>query len=214
MGWSVLVGLGRARRHLAEPMVEGGEPSGQTGHDRHLIRGVSGHELRVLVIGRLAGELGDERADVVGKKPVHGGLLSWVLRRVEGVLRLKDPAVALIEDPEQPGVDVRELLTGIGPRGCSSWARCGRAQPDNASDASRTLSWHASANGGGCQSARETSEPTSAARQSEPAGSRIHVDATVRVPGGAVWCCKSVDFATFVLAGSAFVVARPRRERR
>jgi resolvase-like protein len=51
-------------------------------------------------------------------------------------------------------------------------------------------------------------------RQSAPAGSRIHVDATIHVPGAAVWCCRSVDFATFVLAGSALVVAMLRRERR
>jgi hypothetical protein len=51
-------------------------------------------------------------------------------------------------------------------------------------------------------------------RQSAPAGSRIHVDGTIRVPGAAVWCCRSVDFAPFVLAGSLLVVAMTRRERR
>ena len=51
-------------------------------------------------------------------------------------------------------------------------------------------------------------------RQCAPAGSRIHVDGTIRVPGAAVWCCRSVDFAPFVLAGSSLVVAMTRRERR
>jgi hypothetical protein len=77
------------------------------------------------------------------------------------------------------------------------------------------LSWLAAANWGRMplSSGRRLS-PLLLPRQSVPAGSRIHVDATIRVPGAAVWCCRSVDFATFVLAGSALVVAMPRRERR
>jgi hypothetical protein len=37
------------------------------------------------------------------------------------------------------------------------------------------------------------------------------VEATILVPGAAVWCCGSVDFATFVLAGSALAVAMPAK---
>jgi hypothetical protein len=48
---------------------------------------------------------------------VHRGLLVPVLRQVEGLLRLEDPAVAVVEDSVQLSVDVRELLAGIEPRG-------------------------------------------------------------------------------------------------
>ena len=107
----------RARGHVAEPVVERRKPPSDPGHHRHLLGRVAGHELGVLVIGWLPAELGVEHADVVGEEPVHGGLLGRVVRRVEGLLRLKNAAVALIEDPEQLGVDVRQLLTRIGPRG-------------------------------------------------------------------------------------------------
>jgi hypothetical protein len=115
-----------ARGHLAEPMVKGGEPAGQGGQDRHLLGGVAGHELGVLLIGGLAGELGEERADVVGEEPVHGGLLVRVLRGVEGRLRLEDPAVGLVQDPEQLGGGTPHPDRA---RGCSWWARCHRARP-------------------------------------------------------------------------------------
>jgi hypothetical protein len=89
-------------------------------------RGVAGHELGVLLIGGLAGELGEERADVVGEEPVHGGLLVRVLRGVEGRLRLEDPAVGLVQDPEQLGGGTPHPDRA---RGCSWWARCHRARP-------------------------------------------------------------------------------------
>jgi hypothetical protein len=70
------------------------------------------------------------------------------------------------------------------------------------------LGWHALANGGRM--------PLSSGRLLSPQllPRQIHVDATIRVPGAAVWRCRSVDFAAFVLAGSALVVVMPRRERR
>ena len=49
--------------------------------------------------------------------------------------------------------------------------------------------------------------------QSALAGSLIHVEATILVSEAAVWCCRSVDFATFVLAGSPLAAAVSRRER-
>ena len=61
----------RLRGHLREPVVEGREPARQRGEDWHLLGRVAGHDLAVLVIGRLAAHLGGERADVVGHEPVH-----------------------------------------------------------------------------------------------------------------------------------------------
>ena len=50
--------------------------------NRHLLGRVAGHDLAVLVIGRLPAHLGDEHADVVAREPVHLGHLIGVGRRV------------------------------------------------------------------------------------------------------------------------------------
>ena len=73
------------------------------------------HDLRVLVVGRLAAHLAGEEGDVVGHEAVHRR------RRTLGrsVVRRRDvvpagEAVVLVEDPEQLGVGVEVLLAGVG----------------------------------------------------------------------------------------------------
>ena len=57
--------------HLAEPVVEHPEPAGQPVEHRDLLGGEPGHDLRVLLVGGLAAQLGGEGADVVGDEAVH-----------------------------------------------------------------------------------------------------------------------------------------------
>ena len=49
------------RRHAGEPVVEGRETSGERGENRHLRGCVAGHDLAVLVKGRLPTDHGGER---------------------------------------------------------------------------------------------------------------------------------------------------------
>ena len=106
----------RARRHLAEPVVERREPPSEARHDRHLLGRVARHDRRVLVVGGLAAEFRREGADVVGDEAVHCGLAVRVVGRVERLLRVQHRPVGVVEDPEQLGVDVGELLSRIRPR--------------------------------------------------------------------------------------------------
>ena len=108
------VGIG-ARRHVAEPVVERRKTARDRRQDRHLLRRVAGHDLRVLLDRRLTPKLGGQHADVVGQETVHRRRLA-VARLVEGLVRLQLEAVLLIENPEQLRVDVRKLLTRIGTR--------------------------------------------------------------------------------------------------
>jgi hypothetical protein len=64
------------RRHVGEPVVEGRETAGKRGQDRHLLGCVAGHDLAVLVKGRLPTHLGGERADVVGHEAIIRG--NWL----------------------------------------------------------------------------------------------------------------------------------------
>ena len=101
------------------PVVEGGEPSGDRRDDRHLLGGVAGHDLRVLLIAGLAAHLGGERADVVGDEPVHRRRRVRIARRVErrGHLLGQDaPVAGRVDHTEQLGVDVGELLARIRVR--------------------------------------------------------------------------------------------------
>ena len=74
----------RLRRHVREPVVERRKAARERREHRHLLGRVAGHDLAVLVIGRLPAHLGGERADVVGHEPVHRGHLIGVGRRVVG----------------------------------------------------------------------------------------------------------------------------------
>jgi hypothetical protein len=110
----------RLRRHVREPVVECREPASERRKDRHLLGGVAGHDLAVLVVGRLAAHLGRERADVVSHEPVHRGHGIGIRRRVvrRDHLLARHAAVAgRIDAAEQLRVDVRVLLARIGPRG-------------------------------------------------------------------------------------------------
>jgi hypothetical protein len=109
----------RLRRHLAEPVVKGGEAAGERRGDRNLCRRVPGHDLRVLVVPRLAAHLGGERADVVGDEAVHRRTLARVWRRVVGHDHLpgqEAPVGRRVDTPEQLGVDVRVLLARVRAR--------------------------------------------------------------------------------------------------
>ncbi len=105
------------RRDLAEPVVEHAEPAGDLREHGHLLWGVAGHDLRVLVVGRLAAHLGREEADVVGDEAVHGGGLAG-RRRVERRHHLGRvlETVGLVEHVEQLGVRVLVLLARVGVR--------------------------------------------------------------------------------------------------
>jgi hypothetical protein len=110
----------RLRRHLREPVIEGRKAASERREHRHLLGRVAGHDLAVLVIGRLAAHLRGERGDVVGHEPIHRRHLVGVGRRVEGRDHLlgRHAAVARrIDLAEQLRVDVRELLARIGIRG-------------------------------------------------------------------------------------------------
>ena len=105
----------RARRHIAEPVIEGRKAARQSGHHGHLLRCIAHHDLSVLVSCRLAAQRREQHVGVVGHEPVHRRPLA-IAGCVEGRLRLIHAQVALVEDPEQLRVDVRELLTRVGIR--------------------------------------------------------------------------------------------------
>ena len=108
----------RLRRHLREPVIEDAELTREPVQYRELLRGEPGHDLRVLLVGRLAAQLAGERADVVDDEPVHRRCRAR-LRRIprRGHVLADLAAVVLVEDAEQLRVRVVPLLARVRVRG-------------------------------------------------------------------------------------------------
>ena len=107
----------RLRGHLAEPVIEDAEALGHPAQHRHLLGRVAGHDLGVLLVGRLAADLAGEGADVVGDEAVHrrlGPRRRDVPRRGHGLADLE--AVVLVERVVELGVGVEVLLARVRVR--------------------------------------------------------------------------------------------------
>ncbi len=107
----------RLGRDLAEPVIEHAKRPRDPVEHRHLRGRVAGHDLRVLLIRRLAADFAGERVDVVGHEPVHGRLGSGRRNIPRRGHRLADlEAVVLVQRVVELGVGVEVLLTGVRVR--------------------------------------------------------------------------------------------------
>ena len=107
----------RLRGHLAKPVVKHAEALREAAHDRHLLRRVAGHDLCVLLVGRLPAHLRREDADVVGHEAVHArhGAGRWrVPGHADSLADLE--TVLLFEAAEQLDIGVEVLLARVGVR--------------------------------------------------------------------------------------------------
>ena len=98
-------------------MVEDPELARDPAQHRDLLGGVSGHDVRVLVIGGLAPDLCGERADVVGDEPVHGGPRTgrWRVPRGRHAFADLEPVV-VVNRVEKLRVGVVVLLARVRVR--------------------------------------------------------------------------------------------------